>query len=371
MIIGNHPENEFPCPGVACLRPGYLPSLTNLTLETASELEESARHIGAGVPAAETWARLDETGPSSFVLLWQVPPHLRVSATEETWVIVRSDHVGVSAVLYDSWDAASDFHSLTQEFLAADGPGALIAVRHGYRLHAHHLTGELRWFRPYTWDEVPHCVQVTTDQLPDDPGIRAWREARTELGIAGEAVCGLIAPELMAEALVGYQELAHERGITLQSLRNDVSRKAAAPTLPDTGARWTRAAALPLVAGEPSLTWHVTTSVFTPGDEHPAYETAATGLTEDEALEYVARLRAEAEARGIKTRDGMGGSWVADGWEATDLLVSGGGVGYAAVGNNLAELHKHPAPHRWRDPILPAVAPEPTRRRGRRGKRVA
>jgi hypothetical protein len=47
-------------------------------------------------------------------------------------------------------------------------------------------------------------INVTTDQIPEDPGIRDWTEARSERAEPG--VCGLIAPELMHDALVGYPE---------------------------------------------------------------------------------------------------------------------------------------------------------------------
>lgn len=378
-VIANHPETCFPRPGVPVFRPTYLPSLTGMGHDEASLIEALGRYDSFGNNSTETWGRAERLGGKidAGLVICEVPREHRATRLQETWLIAYADG-WVAAELHDSWDAAADVFDRHAYAGASRSPGAPVIERHGYWLAADWSSNQFDWYRPNTWDQVPHAVHVTADQLLDDPGIRVWFEERPAQGEgAFPSICELLAPELTRSTLVGYNELARERGITVQAMRNRVSQEQAVPTFPDTGALWSRVAARDLVAGRPARddTYHVDVARISgqPADNEDVWECAADDLSETEAIALVAKLRGEAEAHGLEVEAPGTYQWRISGITAFEMCAKNGWISRARIESNLERPFHHPPAHTWSDPTpitelpVPTEHGKPSRQEPRRG----
>jgi hypothetical protein len=334
----------------------------------ASQIEAVGRYDAFGNNSAETWGRAERLGGriNAGLVITEVPREHRATAFRETWLIAYADG-WVAAELHDSWDSAADIFDRHAYWGSSHSPGTFVTERHGYWLAAGWDSNELTWHRPGTWDRVPHAVHVTADQLRDDPGIRVWYQAqlgRTEDELV--TVCELLAPELTRSTLVGYNELARERGITVQAMRNRVSQEQIPPTFPDTGALWSRVAARDLVAGrpEPDETYHVDVARVrgTPPDNEDVWERAADELSETDAVALVGELRVEAEARGLSVDAPSDYQWLISGTAAFHACAENGWVARARIENNFDNPFHHPPSHTWSDPAPITELPAPNER---------
>jgi hypothetical protein len=380
-VIANHPETQFPRPGVPVFQPTYLPPLRGMGSHEAGQIEALGRYDAFGNNSTETWGRAERLGGSidAGLVICEVPHEHRATGLQETWLIAYADG-WVAAELHDSWDSAADVFDRYAYGGSSRSPGALVIERHGYWLAADWDTNDFVWFRPNTWDRVPHQIHVTADQLIDDPGIRVWLDAQpTQVESGFPPICELLAPELTFSTLVGYAELARERGITVQAMRNRVSNGDIPPTFPDTGALWSRVAARDLVAGRPETdqTYRVDVARIhgLPPDNEDVWECAADDLPLADAMKLVAELRGEAEARGLEVEAPSGYQWRVSGMAAFDACAQNGWISRARAESNLERPLHHPPAHIWSDPSpitdLPAtsqrVKASKSRQESRRG----
>ena len=355
-VIANHPESRFPRAGVTVFRHGYLPPLTGIGHELAREIEAISRSDPDRQPGSSAYGEMRVAGGEieAGILLAAVPRAHRVTAGEETWFITYADG-WVAAELHDSWESAISVYGPHARRLAPEGPGAFVIERQGYWLAAHWLTNELEWHRPDANDRVPYGVHVWTDQLDDDPGIRVWADAQAE---PGRQICGLIAPELMYDTLVGYPQLAQQRGVSEAAVRSRVSYGQAAPTFPDAGALWSRPAARTRIGLKPEPAKYDIEVVRVYGSEtkyHYVTGKYADDLTEQEALEILAKLRAEAEAYGLAVEADRDLRWHVNGAEAVEACFQHGWLAEA-------KAVQRPPTYVWPDPTPVEGLPAPTKR---------
>ncbi len=88
------------------------------------------------------------------------------------------------------------------------------------RLHGEYFTDGVDVYRGANEIERVEDVKITSDMLPDLPGVAEWRIANpSKVGIVG-----LLLPELSIDALVSYKAVAKATGIGASTLRAYVSR---------------------------------------------------------------------------------------------------------------------------------------------------
>lgn len=251
-VIANHPDSRFPRPSVTVHRHDYMPNLTGMGHDLAIEIQSISRQDPDRESGSPAYGHMRVLGGQidAGILIAAVPTKHRITAAEETWLITYASG-WVAAELHDCWASAEAVYSRHATRLPSAPLGALVVERQQYSLTADWSTNTLTWHRPDTFDPVPHAVTVWTDQLAEDPGIRAWAAVQSD---PAPQICGLIAPEFMPDTLVGYTELARERGVTQAAMRNRVHYVRATPTMPDKGALWTRPAARALVTQDPPAT---------------------------------------------------------------------------------------------------------------------
>ena len=377
-VIANHPESRFPRAGVTVYRHAYMPTLTGMGHELASEIEHLSQSDPDRQSGSAAWGHMRVLGGDikAGILLAVVPWKHRVTSGEETWLITYAKG-WVAAELHDSWESAGAVFDRHATRLAFHDPGALVIERHGYWLAADwSASDDFTWYRPNGWQQVPDAAHVWTNQLSDDPGIRVWAEAQSD---ASPQICGLIAPELMHDTLVGYPELARERGVTQQAMRSRVSYEQATPTFPDVGALWSRPAARNLVAPElePTPTYHVDVVHVKGSETKYRYVPSqyADDLSEQEALDVLAKLRAEAETHGLSVKAERDHRWHVNGAEAVESCFQHGWLAEAKAVRNPTSRFRPPPPHVWSDPTaitelsasITRGRPAKTRKRSRRG----
>jgi hypothetical protein len=319
-VIANHPDSRFPRAGVTVFSHDYMPALLGIDHELARTLEDISQSDPdreEGSTAYGHWRALGgEIGAG--ILVAAVPRKHRVTAGEETWLITYA-RGWVAAELHDSWEAAGAVYDRHATRMPPYDPGILVIERHGYWLAADwSICDKFTWYRPGTREPVPHAVDVWTNELADDPGIRVWAETQSD---ADPRICGLLAPELIHETLVGYQALADERGVSPQAMRSRVSYEQAAPTFPDVGALWSRVAARGLAGLEPEPSRYDVEVVHVGGSETQYhYETRkyAEDLAERDALDVLAKLRAEAETYGLSIKTDRAHRWHVNGAQAVE-----------------------------------------------------
>jgi len=180
---------------------GLLESLFHKSRETAESEERASLDV-----FESPWSK-EKSGygydlPHSLVITHRSQP-------DGAFHLTHLESIGLTVDFHDSWDSAL----WAQGALRDAGGGGLL-------LHGAYSTDGEAAYRLGERIEEPQFVRA--GHLAEVPGIREWLVHSPVA--SGEAVVGMLLPELHAEALVSYSLVATLTGLKLQTLRNYVHR---------------------------------------------------------------------------------------------------------------------------------------------------